>query len=142
MLQALGIFILHTIEHRKVLETNGWTFSPVDIMNAEGDVSLPISGGKRLKEVSVGKHILNYDSMLVLTHFKGHTQGGFGGSLKNISIGCASGKVGKQQIHARPSDGSWPGGEVVPNGWTISNSIFRYALNCYVDAVEQRHLPI
>jgi uncharacterized Fe-S center protein len=97
--------------HRKVLETNGWTFSPVDIMDAEGDVSLPITGGKRLKEVAVGKNILNYDSMLVLTHFKGHTQGGFGGSLKNISIGCASGKVGKQQIHARPSDGSWPGGD-------------------------------
>jgi uncharacterized Fe-S center protein len=97
--------------HRRVLEINGWTFSPVDIMDAEGDVSLPISGGKLLKEVAIGKNILNYDSMLVLTHFKGHPAGGFGGSLKNIAIGCASGKVGKQQIHARPSDGSWPGGD-------------------------------
>lgn len=48
--------------------------------------------------------------MLVLTHFKGHTVGGFGGSLKNISIGCASGKLGKQQIHQLPGDGTWPGG--------------------------------
>lgn len=96
--------------HRKVLETNGWTFSPVDIMDAEGDISLPIAGGKHLKELAVGKNFQNYDSMLVLTHFKGHPLGGFGGSLKNISIGCASGKVGKQQLHARPSDGSWPGG--------------------------------
>ena len=97
--------------HRKVLETNGWTFSPVDIMDAEGDASFRILGGKWLKEVAVGKNILNYDSMLVLTHFKGHPLGGFGGALKNMSIGCASGKVGKQQLHARPSDGSWPGGD-------------------------------
>lgn len=57
----------------------------------------------------MGKHLLNYDSMVVLTHFKGHTMGGFGGSLKNISIGCASGRVGKKQIH---SDGkqTWAGG--------------------------------
>lgn len=96
--------------HRETLRTNGWTFCPVDIMDEDGDVSLPIPGGKWLKEVAVGKHILNYDSMLALTHFKGHIVGGFGGSLKNISIGCASGKVGKQQIHQRPEDGSWPGG--------------------------------
>lgn len=96
--------------HRETLRTNGWTFCPVDIMDEDGDVSLPVPGGKWLKEVAVGKHILNYDSMLALTHFKGHIVGGFGGSLKNISIGCASGKVGKQQIHQRPEDGSWPGG--------------------------------
>lgn len=96
--------------HRETLRTNGWTFCSVDIMDEDGDVSLPIPGGKWLKEVAVGKHILNYDSMLALTHFKGHIVGGFGGSLKNISIGCASGKVGKQQIHQRPEDGSWPGG--------------------------------
>ena len=96
--------------HRETLRTNGWTFCPVDIMDEDGDVSLPIPGGKWLTELSVGKHILNYDAMLVLTHFKGHTVGGFGGSLKNISIGCASGKLGKQQIHQLPGDGSWPGG--------------------------------
>ncbi|WP_418216138.1 DUF362 domain-containing protein [Bilophila wadsworthia] len=96
--------------HRKTLEQNGWTaFTSVDIMDEDGDATLPIPGGKRLKEVAVGKHLLNYDSMVVLTHFKGHTMGGFGGSLKNISIGCASGRVGKKQIH---SDGkqTWAGG--------------------------------
>ena len=89
--------------HRETLRTNGWTFCPVDIMDADGDVSLPIPGGRHLKEVAVGKNLLNYDSMLVLTHFKGHTMGGFGGSLKNIAIGCASGKTGKAQLH---SDGT------------------------------------
>lgn len=95
--------------HRETLRTNGWTFCPVDIMDEDGDVALPVPGGKWLREVEVGKHILNYNSMLVLTHFKGHTMGGFGGSLKNIAIGCASGKTGKARIH---SDGSnaWAGG--------------------------------
>lgn len=96
--------------HRKTLEQNGWTeFAAVDIMDEDGDTLLPIHGGKWLKEVAVGSHLLNYDSMIVLTHFKGHTMGGFGGSLKNISIGCASGKLGKLQIH---SDGkqTWAGG--------------------------------
>lgn len=96
--------------HRRTLEQNGWTeFAAVDIMDEDGDTLLPIHGGKWLKEVAVGSHLLNYDSMIVLTHFKGHTMGGFGGSLKNISIGCASGKLGKLQIH---SDGkqTWAGG--------------------------------
>lgn len=98
-----------TAGHRETLKTNGWTFCPVDIMDEDGDVSLPIPGGKWLKNVSVGKHILYYDSLLVLTHFKGHTMGGFGGSLKNIAIGCASGKVGKAQLH-REGDQLWAGG--------------------------------
>lgn len=95
--------------HRETLRTNGWTFCPVDIMDADGEVSLPIPVGRHLKEVAVGKNLLNYDSMLVLTHFKGHVMGGFGGSLKNIAIGCASGKTGKAQLH---SDGTnlWAGG--------------------------------
>lgn len=96
--------------HRKTLETNGWTFSPVDIMDADGDVNLPVSGGKWFKEVAFGKNIVNYDSMLVLTHFKGHTMGGFGGSLKNIAIGCASGKTGKAQLHREGAE-LWSGGE-------------------------------
>lgn len=95
--------------HRKVIADNGWTFCPVDIMDEHGDVNLPVKGGKWFKEVAFGKNILNYDSMLVLTHFKGHAMGGFGGALKNIAIGCASGTVGKEQLHA-PSGGSWPGG--------------------------------
>ncbi len=99
-----------TAGHRRTLEQNGWTaFTTVDIMDEDGDVMLPVPGGKWLKEVAVGKYLLNYDSMVVLTHFKGHVMGGFGGSLKNISIGCASGKVGKRQLH---SDGKqlWAGG--------------------------------
>ena len=62
-------------------------------MDEDGDISLLIPGGKWLKEVAVGEHSLKYDSMRSLTHFKGHSVGGFGGSLKNISIGCTSGKV-------------------------------------------------
>ena len=96
-----------TEEHRKTLEINGWTFCPVDIMDAEGTVNLPVRGGHHLKEVSMGKNLVNYDSMIVLTHFKGHAMGGFGGSMKNIAIGCADGRIGKQQVHA-VSDVSLP----------------------------------
>lgn len=95
--------------HRETLKTNGWTFSKVDIMDEFGTANLPIAGGKHLKEISVGKSMLNYDSMLVLTHFKGHVVGGFGGSLKNIGIGCADGKIGKQQVHMVDEKGNWPG---------------------------------
>jgi uncharacterized Fe-S center protein len=98
-----------TAGHRATLETNGWTFSPVDIMDEEGEVDLPVPGGKWLKEIAVGGHILNYQSMLALTHFKGHVMGGFGGSLKNIAIGCASGKTGKEQLH-RYGEALWSGG--------------------------------
>lgn len=85
---------------RETLRINGWDFTEVDILDADGDVYLPVPGGKWFKEIAMGKNLVNYDSMLVLTHFKGHTMGGFGGSLKNIAIGCASGKVGKKQLHA------------------------------------------
>ncbi len=115
-----------TAGHRRTLEQNGWTsFTTVDIMDEDGDTPLPIPGGRWLKEVAVGSHLLNYDSMVVLTHFKGHTMGGFGGSLKNISIGCASGRKGKEQIH---SDGrqTWAGGprfmeRMVEGGKAITN---------------------
>lgn len=93
----------HTDTHRETLKTNGWTFAPVDIMDEDGEINLPVNGGKHFKQIAFGKNILNYDSMVVLTHFKGHTMGGFGGSLKNISIGCASGKTGKSQLH----EGMW-----------------------------------
>lgn len=89
--------------HRKNLKTNGWTFCPVDILDEDGTTFLPVPNGKWFKEMSVGKNLLNYDSFLALTHFKGHTQGGFGGSNKNIGIGCADGKIGKKMIHSRNS---------------------------------------
>ena len=90
-----------TEQHRKTLEINGWTFCPVDIMDAEGTAALPVKGGKWFDEMSVGKSMLNYDSLLILTHFKGHTMGGFGGSNKNIGIGCADGRIGKKMIHEK-----------------------------------------
>lgn len=97
-----------TKQHRKTLEVNGWTFCPVDIMDEDGTVFLPVKGGKWFTEMSMGKNILNYDSLLVLTHFKGHQVGGFGGSNKNIGIGCADGRVGKAMIHTTPgSDDMW-----------------------------------
>ncbi|MBD5640979.1 MAG: DUF362 domain-containing protein [Desulfovibrio sp.] len=105
-----------TRDHRETLQVNGWTFCPVDIMDEHGDVNLPVQGGFHLKEVAMGKGITDYDSMLVLTHFKGHAMGGFGGSMKNIAIGCASGQVGKRQVHGvaenMPADWKqWPGKE-------------------------------
>ena len=96
-----------TEEHRKTLEINGWTFCPVDITDAEGVAALPVKGGKWFKEMHVGKSMLNYDSLLVLTHFKGHTMGGFGGSNTNIGIGCADGRIGKKEIHTHPGAGMW-----------------------------------
>ena len=96
-----------TEQHRKTLEINGWTFCPVDIMDEDGTVCLPIEGGKWMKEMSCGSHMTGYDSLLVLTHFKGHTMGGFGGSNKNIGIGCADGRLGKKWIHSREGGGMW-----------------------------------
>ena len=88
--------------HRKTIEVNGWTFCPVDIMDEQGTTTLPIIGGKWFRKMSVGGHLTNYDSLVALTHFKGHTCGGFGGSNKNIGIGCADGRIGKSWIHTTP----------------------------------------
>ena len=96
-----------TEQHRNTLEINGWTFCPVDIMDEDGTVCLPIEGGKWMKEMSCGSHMTGYDSLLVLTHFKGHTMGGFGGSNKNIGIGCADGRLGKKWIHSREGGDMW-----------------------------------
>ena len=97
-----------TEQHRETLEVNGWTFCPVDIIDEDATAMLPIKDGKWFSEMSVGKNLLNYDSLLALTHFKGHTQGGFGGSNKNIGIGCADGRIGKKMIHTTPgSDDMW-----------------------------------
>ena len=89
-----------TEKHRETMEKHGWSkHFTVDIMDAEGpDAELLIPNGKRIKKVQVGKNMLNYDSMLVFSHFKGHPMGGFGGALKQLSIGCAS-SYGKAYIH-------------------------------------------
>ena len=97
-----------TEKHRETLAVNGWTFAPVDILDEEGVTAFPVAGGKWFDAVHMGSHLADYDSLVVLTHFKGHTQGGFGGSAKNIGIGCADGRVGKAEIHTTPgSDDQW-----------------------------------
>lgn len=90
-----------TEKHKKLIENHGWTkYFDVDIMDADGDdMVLDIPNGKVLKQNFVGKNMKNYDSMLVLSHFKGHPMGGYGGALKQLSIGCASSE-GKSWIHS------------------------------------------
>ena len=104
-----------TEQHRQTLKINGWTFCPVDILDEQGTTTLPIVGGKWFKKMAVGGHLTNYDSMVALTHFKGHTQGGFGGSNKNIGIGCADGRIGKAWIHTTPGQ---------PDQWDIKEEEF------------------
>ena len=91
-----------TEQHRETLKVNGWTFAPVDILDEHGTVDLPVKGGKWFDHMTMGKSITDYDSLVVLTHFKGHVQGGFGGSNKNIGIGIADGRIGKAMIHTTP----------------------------------------
>lgn len=90
-----------TEKHKELLENHGWNkYFKVDLMDAEGpDKIIKIENGKVLKENFVGKNIVNYDSMLVLSHFKGHPMGGYGGALKQLSIGCSSSE-GKAWIHS------------------------------------------
>jgi len=104
-----------TQKHRKTLEVNGWNFCPVDIIDEEDTTTIPVIGGKWFQKMSVGSHLTNYDAMVTLTHFKGHTQGGFGGSNKNIGIGCADGRIGKSWIHTTPGQ---------PNQWDIAEEEF------------------
>ena len=90
-----------TEKHKKLIENHGWNkYFTVDLMDAEGpDLTVEIPNGKVIKQNYLGKNIANYDSMLVLSHFKGHPMGGFGGALKQLSIGCASSE-GKSWIHS------------------------------------------
>ncbi|MGI5969279.1 MAG: DUF362 domain-containing protein [Lachnospiraceae bacterium] len=90
-----------TEKHKKLMETHGWTkYFDVDLMDAEGpDLKVDIPKGKILSENYLGKNIANYDSMIVLAHFKGHPMGGYGGALKQLAIGCASSE-GKCLIHS------------------------------------------
>lgn len=89
-----------TADHLKAAADHGFTaIAAVDIMDAEGETALPVEGGRHLAEDYVGKNFLNYDFTVVLSHFKGHAMGGFGGAIKNISIGIAS-SAGKAWIHS------------------------------------------
>ena len=96
-----------TEQHRETLAVNGWDFCPVDIIDDKGTTDLPVEGGKWFDHMTVGEGLLDYDSMVTLTHFKGHMMGGFGGSNKNIGIGCADGRIGKKAIHSYPDGGQW-----------------------------------
>ena len=89
-----------TEKHLRTVEEHGYTkIAKVDIMDADGDTILPVTDGLHLKENYVGKHFLDYDFLVVLSHFKGHAMGGFGGALKNVAIGIASSN-GKAWIHS------------------------------------------
>lgn len=113
-----------TEAHKKTMLLHGWTeIADVDIMDAEGEMELPVNGGKHLDVNYVGKNLADYDSMLVLSHFKGHPMGGYGGALKNISIGIAS-SYGKKYIH---------GVKDVENFWTADHDSF---LECMADAAK------
>ena len=104
-----------TIKHKKLMDEHEWTkYFNVDIMDSEGDLELDIKNGKVIKKNFVGNHIKNYDSMLVLSHFKGHPMGGYGGALKQLSIGCAS-SYGKAYIH---------GAGVPRDIWTADHDMF------------------
>lgn len=105
-----------TEKHKKLLEEHGWSkYFNVDLLDGEGpDLKLEYPSGKRIKVNYVGKNITNYDSMLVLSHFKGHPMGGYGGALKQLSIGVAS-SYGKAYIH---------GAGVPENIWTSDHDSF------------------
>ena len=108
-----------TKKHKELIKKHGWTeLFDVDIMDEDDEVELKIPNGKVIKKNFVGKHLQNYDSMLVISHFKGHPMGGFGGALKNISIGIAS-SHGKAYIH---------GAGVPENLWTADHDSFLEAM--------------
>lgn len=88
-----------TEKHEKLIENHGWNMYKFDLLDRDGSLKLDIPNGKTIKENYVGKNLANYDSMLVVSHFKGHPMGGYGGSLKQLSIGCASSE-GKAYIHS------------------------------------------
>ncbi|MDO4556287.1 MAG: DUF362 domain-containing protein [Lachnospiraceae bacterium] len=105
-----------TEKHLKTIEKHGWNqYFDVDLMDAEGpDMEIPVPEGKVIQKDFVGKNLANYDSMLVLSHFKGHPMGGFGGALKQLSIGVAS-SAGKAYIH---------GAGEPENMWTSEHDLF------------------
>jgi uncharacterized Fe-S center protein len=117
-----------TEKHLKTIEKHGWSrYFDVDLLDAEGpDLILSIPDGKVIKKNYVGKDIANYNGMLVLSHFKGHPMGGYGGALKQLSIGCAS-SYGKAYIH---------GAGVPEDMWTANHDLF---LESMADAASSVH---
>ena len=117
-----------TEKHLKTIEKHGWTrYFDVDLLDAEGpDLVLDIPDGKVIQKNYVGKDIANYNGMLVLSHFKGHPMGGYGGALKQLSIGCAS-SYGKAYIH---------GAGVPEDIWTANHDLF---LESMADAASSVH---
>lgn len=117
-----------TEKHLKTIEKHGWSrYFDVDLLDAEGpDLVLSIPGGKVIQKNYVGKDIANYNGMLVLSHFKGHPMGGYGGALKQLSIGCAS-SYGKAYIH-------WAG--VPEDMWIANHDLF---LESMADAASSVH---
>ena len=108
-----------TEKHWHTMELHGWTgLCPVDILDEDGQLALPVPSGRQIQTNYVGSHLANYDSLLVLSHFKGHPMGGFGGALKNISIGLAS-AYGKAYIH-----GAGKPEEI----WTAEHDLFLEAM--------------
>lgn len=113
-----------TEAHRKTMQLHGWIdIAEVDIMDAEDQMEIPVVGGKHLEKNYVGATLPEYDSMLVMSHFKGHPMGGYGGALKNISIGLAS-SYGKKYIH---------GVKDINNFWNSDHDSF---LECMADAAK------
>jgi len=91
----------NTAAHLQSAKDHGFTYAPVDILDADGQVKLPIKGGKHLTEAILGSHIMNYDWIISVAHFKGHSIAGFGGTFKNLAIGIAT-PEGKRAIHTNP----------------------------------------
>ena len=107
---AYGGSRTETAMHMQVAEDHGFTaIADVDILDAEGSMELPVEGGTRLESNRVGSHFADYDSYIILSHFKGHAMAGFGGAIKNISIGLGS-KEGKCLIHTAGASSSSPWG--------------------------------
>lgn len=111
---------IRTADHYRVAKDHGFTeIADFQILDEDGSMTLPVNGGIRLKENYVGKHFPDYDSYLILSHFKGHMMAGFGGAIKNISIGIGSGK-GKAWIHS--------GGTSLTDFWGAEQNSFLEAM--------------
>lgn len=105
-------------DHWQAFRDHGFTaIAPCDLMDEHGEFAIPVKDGAHLRENIVGEHLKNYDSMLILSHFKGHLMGGFGGALKNMSIGVASAR-GKLLIHTSGA------GRVLDDMWTADHDSF------------------